>query len=74
MPTNTDSISHPAINSASSTAFLIDSTVPSIFTTTPLRRPREGYCPNPMISTWFSLLISPMMQHILVVPISRPTM
>ena len=44
MPAITASISTPAISSASSTAFLIDSTVESMLTTTPLRIPREGPC------------------------------
>src|SRR3972149_3003438 len=60
------------MSSASSTAFLIDSTVLSILTTTPFRRPLEGWVPMPIISTP-SLVFSPTIAQILVVPISSPT-
>ena len=42
MPTKADRISTPAINSASSTARRTESTVASMLTTTPLRKPRDG--------------------------------
>ena len=46
MPTRTEAISTPAISSASLTACLMDSTVESMLTTTPLRRPRQGLKPD----------------------------
>ena len=49
IPVYTDEISQPAMSSASSTAFLMDSTVASMLTTTPLRRPTDGWVPMPMM-------------------------
>ncbi len=72
IPTKTDLISSPAISSASPIAFLMDETVLSILITTPLRKPRDGVEPIPMISISPSTC-SPTMAQILVVPISRPT-
>src|SRR5215510_2446544 len=51
----------------------MDSTVLSIFTTTPFLRPRDGWIPTPSTSTTPLLLTSPMMAQIFVVPMSRPT-
>src|SRR5215831_6024028 len=51
----------------------MDSTVLSIFTTMPFLRPREGWVPMPITSITPSLLTSPTMAQILVVPMSRPT-
>src|SRR3990172_6896518 len=73
IPTYTDWISTPAICSASSTAFLMDSTVLSMFTTTPFFKPWEGLMPMPMMSTCPVSLSSPTMAQTLVVPRSRPT-
>src|SRR5210317_1288581 len=50
----------------------MDSTVDSILTTTPFRRPIEGFVPMPMMFI-LSPDASPTTEHILVVPISRPT-
>ncbi len=49
-PAYTRDTSTPAICSASATACLIASTVESMLTTTPRRRPREGAEPTPMTS------------------------
>ena len=49
-PTKARSTEHPAMSSASSTACLIEETQASRFTTTPLRIPREGAEPKPMMS------------------------
>ena len=46
-PRCTASISMPAVSSASSSAFLIDSTAASRLTTTPRRMPRESAQPDP---------------------------
>src|SRR5712691_6666582 len=58
---------------ASSMAWRMDSTVLSMFTTTPFLRPRDGCVPTPITSMMPSLLTSPMMAQIFVVPRSRPT-
>src|SRR5262249_60777836 len=58
---------------ASSTAWPMDSTVLSILTTPPSLRPRDGWIPTPSTSTTPSLLASPMMAQIFVVPMSSPT-
>ena len=71
-PAITEAISTPAISSASPTARLMDSTVESILTTTPFRRPREGFVPTPTISRFPSGDHSAMTQQILVVPTSSP--
>ncbi len=42
IPMNTEPISRPAMSSASSIDLCMESTVLSIFTTTPFRRPTEG--------------------------------
>ena len=65
-------ISHPAMCSASSIARLIEATVASMLTTTPLRSPFDGCVPMPMMSMPSSVT-SPTMAQILVVPMSRPT-
>ena len=62
-----------AISSASSTAFLIDSTVLSMLTTTPFRKPRERLDPTPMILIAPSSVTSATMAQIFVVPMSNPT-
>src|SRR5262245_47765777 len=72
IPTSTDAISTPAIPSASPTACLIDSTVESMLTTTPLRRPRHGLSPTPTMSSSPAGDHSAMTQHDLVVPTSSP--
>ena len=72
-PRWTESISTPAVSSASSIAFLIDSTAASRFTTTPRRIPRESARPIPMMSSPPSSVISPTMAEIFDVPTSRPT-
>ena len=72
-PAYTDATSTPAICSASATAFRIDSTVESMLTTTPLRRPRDAAAPTPTTSSPPSELTSAMIAQILVVPTSRPT-
>ena len=46
----TESISTPAISSASSIAFLIESTAASRLTTTPRRMPRDSATPSPTMS------------------------
>src|SRR5262245_12002906 len=51
----------------------MDSTVLSIFTTTPFLRPRDGWVPIPSTLMTPSLLASPTMAQIFVVPMSRPT-
>ena len=73
IPVYTELICTAAMSSASSTAFLIDSTVLSMFTTTPLRRPREGQEPTPMMFSGPSSGTSATMAQIFVVPMSRPT-
>ena len=47
----TESISTPAISSASSIAFLIESTAASRLTTTPRRMPRDSATPSPTMSS-----------------------
>ena len=71
IPAYTERIWHPAMSSASSRAFLMDCTVCSMFTTTPLRRPVEGLVPTPTTSTP-SGVSSPTTAQILVVPMSSP--
>src|SRR5512137_2409693 len=61
------------MSSASSTAFLMEATVLSMLITTPLRKPRDGLVPIPMISSPSSETL-PTMAQIFVVPISSPTM
>ena len=68
---NTDSISTPAICSASATARLMPSTVASMLATTPFRRPRAACWPMPITSTPVGVS-SAMTAHTLVVPTSRP--
>ena len=72
-PRCTESISTPPVSSASSIAFLIDSTAASRLTTTPRRMPLESASPIPMMSSPPSSVISPTMAVILEVPTSRPT-
>src|SRR5579864_5763410 len=68
----TESISTPAISSASSIAFLIDSTAASRLTTTPRLMPRDSATPRPtMSSPWSS--ISPTTAVTFDVPTSSPT-
>jgi len=62
-----------ANSSASSTAFVMDSTVLSISTTTPLRRPREGLDPTPIILRPPASATSATIAQIFVVPMSSPT-
>src|SRR5512137_3158327 len=70
-PVNTELISTPDMNSASSTAFLMDSMVLSILTTAPLRSPSVGEEPSPMMS--MPVLVSSATTAVtFVVPISRP--
>ena len=73
-PAITDATSTPAIASASPTACLIASTVESMLTTTPLRRPREALAPTPTMSRSPLGDHSAMTQQILVVPTSSPAM
>src|ERR1700730_1920409 len=73
-PASTLAISTPAISSASPTACLTLSTVESILTTTPLRRPRDGLVPTPTMSRVPMDDHSAMTQQILVVPTSSPVM
>ena len=73
-PAMTLEISTPAISSASPTACLMLSTVESMLTTTPLRRPRDGLVPTPTMSTVPMDDHSAMTQQILVVPTSSPVM
>ena len=72
-PRWTESISTPAVSSASSIAFLIDSTAASRLTTTPRRMPRESARPMPMMSSPPSSVISPTMAVTFDVPTSSPT-
>src|SRR5688572_19754628 len=69
----TDPTSTPAISSASSIDFLIDSTAASRLTTTPRFRPFESVTPMPITSTPPSSSSSPTTVHTLAVPMSRPT-
>src|SRR5579885_2618408 len=73
MPVYTELICTAAISSASSTAFLMDSTVLSMLTTTPLRRPRDGLDPTPTMSTPPSSVTWATTATTLVVPMSSPT-
>ena len=63
-------MSQPAMSEAAFTAWRIDWTVDSMFTTTPFFMPEEAAVPTPMISTRSSKT-SPIMAHTLVVPMSR---
>ncbi len=72
-PKCTESISTPATCSASSMAFLTDSTAASRFTTTPRRIPCASATPIPIMSSPPSSIISPTMAVIFDVPTSRPT-
>jgi hypothetical protein len=72
IPAYTELISHPAMSSASSTAFRIESTVESMSITTPFRRPRDGWVPIPAMSIR-SPFCSATTAQIFVVPMSRPT-
>ena len=69
----TESISTPAMSSASSIAFLIDSTAASRLTTTPRRMPRDSATPSPTISSRPPSSISPTTAVTFDVPTSRPT-
>src|SRR6188508_1354851 len=69
----TEPTSTPAINSASSIDFLIDSTAASRLTTTPRFKPFESVTPIPITSTPPSSSNSPTTVQTLAVPISRPT-
>src|SRR5262245_21026334 len=73
MPAYTPDTSTPAICSASPTAWRIASTVASMFTTTPLRRPRDGAVPTPTTSMPPLAFGSAMTAQIFVVPTSSPT-
>src|SRR5262245_59259898 len=72
-PRWTESISTPAVSSASSMAFLIDSTAASRLTTTPRRMPFDSASPRPMMSRSPPSVISPTMAAIFDVPTSSPT-
>src|SRR4030095_15118539 len=67
------SISIPAVSSASSIAFLMESTAASRLTTTPRRIPREAATPIPMMSSAPSSVASPTIAEIFAVPTSSPT-
>src|SRR5688572_14317569 len=69
----TASTSMPAISSASSIAFLIESTAPSRLTTTPRLMPRDSAAPMPTMSRPPSSSASPTMQTTAEVPTSSPT-
>ena len=69
----TESISMPAISSASSIAFLIDSTAASRLTTTPRLMPRDSATPMPTMSRLPSSRLSPTTQQTVDVPTSSPT-
>ena len=69
----TRSISTPAVSSASSIAFLIDSTAASRLTTTPRRMPCDSATPMPTTSRLPSSSISPTMAATFEVPTSSPT-
>ena len=70
----TESISMPAISSASSIAFLIESTAASRLTTTPRLMPRDSATPMPTTSRLLSSMPSPTTQTTVDVPTSSPTM
>jgi hypothetical protein len=69
----TVSISMPAISSASSIAFLIESTAASRFTTTPRLMPFDSATPMPTTSRLPSSRLSPTTAQTLDVPTSSPT-
>src|SRR5688572_13473678 len=70
----TESISMPAISSASSMAFLIESTAASRLTTTPRLMPRDSATPMPTTCRLLSSMPSPTTQTTVDVPTSSPTM
>src|SRR5262245_22458376 len=72
-PRCTESISTPAISSASSIAFLIESTAASRLTTTPRRMPRDSATPSPTTSRPRPSMISPTTAVTFDVPTSSPT-
>src|SRR5205823_1858015 len=69
----TESTSTPAISSASSIAFLIESTAASRFTTTPRRIPRDSATPRPTMSRPSPSSTSPPAAVTFDVPTSSPT-
>src|SRR5688572_29799827 len=69
----TESISTPAISSASSIAFLIESTAASRLTTTPRLMPRDSATPMPTMSRMPSSRHSPTTAQTFEVPTSSPT-
>src|SRR5262245_1327611 len=69
----TESISMPAINSASSIAFLIESTAASRLTTTPRLMPRDSATPIPTTCRLLSSMPSQTTQTTVDVPTSSPT-
>ena len=73
MPVQTLRIWQSAINSASSSARCMDSTVASMFTTTPFFNPLESCCPSPMTSCRPLGSTSATTATTFEVPISRPT-
>src|SRR5262249_52541523 len=73
-PVITEATSAPDIASASATACLIDSTVESRLTMTPLRRPRDELAPTPTTSRVPRGDHSAMTQQPWVVPMSTPAM
>src|SRR5215208_1213825 len=70
----TESISMPAISSASSIAFLIESTAASRLTTTPRLMPRDSATPMPTTCRLLSSMPSQTTQTTVDVPTSSPTM
>src|SRR3989304_5171647 len=68
--TNACPISIPDVRSALATDSRIAAPASSTLTTTPLRIPRAGSIPTPMISKSVSLVISAISVQILVVPTS----
>src|SRR5256885_3297786 len=72
-PTKARSTEQPAMSSASSTACLIEETQASRLTTTPLRIPREGAEPNPVMSMLPVSRGSAIRTQTLVWPMSSPT-
>src|SRR5688572_15800424 len=69
----TESISTPAISSASSIAFLIESTAASRLTTAPRLIPRDSATPIPTMSRLPSSMHSPTTAQTFEVPTSSPT-
>src|SRR4249919_2730095 len=61
------------MSSASSMAFLMESTAASRFTTTPRRMPRDSATPMPTMSRPFPSRISPTTADTFEVPTSSPT-